>query len=231
VLAIHLLGRRPGDWFRDGVVRDWTHAYVFAYYGDRPFDGDSVCELLHADRFERMSPSEYHHHASRLIETVLSPGEAHAVLRRLVAAEIEHLTDRLDVLKDREARDLEDRIDMARVDSSPEGRNRRNYMAAAVRNMKALRLELEALQARPERGAAPAVPAAAEEVPGGTEAKSADAPRAAEEVSGGTEAKSAGAPETAGGPPEPAPPARPAVWATMGTLALMAWEVIRHQLE
>jgi hypothetical protein len=229
VLAIHLLGRRPGDWFRDGVVRDWTHAYVFAYYGDRPFDGDSVCELLHADCPERMSPSEYLHHASRLIETVLSPGEAHAVLRRLVAAEIESLTDRREALEGREARDLGDRIDIARVDSSPEGKNRRNYMAAAVRNMKALRLELEALQEqRPERGEEPAAPEEAEEVPGGTEARSAQDPQAAEKVPGGTEAKSA---QAAGGSLEPAPPARLAVLASLGALALGTWEVVRHLLE
>jgi hypothetical protein len=105
-------------------------------------------------------------------------------------------------------------------------------MAAAVRNMKALRLELEALQARrPERGGAPLGPAAAEDVVGGTEARSAEAPASAEDVVGGTEAKLAEAPVAAGGPPEPAPPARPAVLATLGTLALMAWEVIRHQLE
>jgi hypothetical protein len=104
-------------------------------------------------------------------------------------------------------------------------------MAAAVRNMKALRLELEALQARPERGGEHAVPAAAEEGPGETEARSADAHRAAEEVPGGTEAKSAGDPETAGGAPEPAPPARPAVVATLGALALGAWVVVRHLLE
>jgi hypothetical protein len=98
--------------------------------------------------------------------------------------------------------------------------------------MKALRLELEALQEqRPERGEEPGVPKAAEEVPGGTEAKSAGAPQAAEEVSGGTEAKSAGAPEEAGGSPEPASSARPAVLATVGALALGTWEVVRHLLE
>jgi hypothetical protein len=104
-------------------------------------------------------------------------------------------------------------------------------MAAAVRNMKALRLELEALQARPERGGEPAVPAAAEEVPEGTEARSAQAPVPAEKVVGGTEAKSAQAPQAAGGPPEPAPPARLAVLASLGALALGTWEVVRHLLE
>jgi hypothetical protein len=87
-------------------------------------------------------------------------------------------------------------------------------MSAAVRHMKALRIELEALQARRrERDDQPEVPEAVQDVPGKSE------PNAAE------------APEPAGGSPEPAPPVRPEVLATLGALALGAWEVIRHQLE
>jgi hypothetical protein len=214
VLAIHLLGRRPCDWFRDGVVRDWTHAYVFAYYSDRPFDGEVVCALLHADRPDRMSPSEYSHHVNQLIETALSADEANAVLRKLVAGQIRDLTDLRDLRKFQEARDLEDKIDKARVDDSPEGKNRQHYMASAVRTMKALRIELEALQERRrERGGEPEVPEPAEEVPGKSEAKSAQAP------------------EPAGGSPEPAPPAQPAVLTTLGEVALGTWEVVRHRLE
>jgi hypothetical protein len=214
VLAIHLLGRRPCDWFRDGVVRDWTHAYVFAYYGDRPFDGESVCELLHADRPERMSPSEYLHHVNQLIETVLSADEANAVLRKLVAAQVRDLTDLRDLRKFQEARDLDDKIAMAKVDSSPEGKNRRHYMASAVRTMKALRIELEALQERRrERGGAPEVPAPAEDVPGKSEAKS------------------AADPEPAGGSPEASQPARPNILASLATPALGTWEAVRHRLE
>jgi hypothetical protein len=214
VLAIHLLGRRPCDWFRDGVVRDWTYAYVFAYYGDRPFDGESVAALLHADRPERMSPSEYLHHVNHLIETALSADEANAVLRKLVAAQIKELTDLRDLRKFQEARDLEDKIDKARVDDSPEGRNRQQNMAAAVRHMKALRIELEAMQAqRRERGGEPAAPEAAQDVPGESEPNAAAAPK------------------PAGGSPEPVLPAPPAVLATVGTLALVAWEVVRRLLE
>jgi hypothetical protein len=214
VLAIHLLGRRPCDWFRDGVVRDWTYAYIFAYYGDRPFDGESVCELLHADRPERMSPSEYRHHVNQLIETALSADEANAVLRKLVAGQIKDLTDLRDLRKFQEARDLEDKIDKAKVDDSPEGKNRGHYMATALRNMKALRVELEALQERRrERGGEPEDPEAAEDVPGKSEAKS------------------AADPEPAGGSPEPASPARPAVLATVAAPATGTWEVVRHRLE
>jgi hypothetical protein len=36
---------------------------------------------------------------------------------------------------------------------------------------------------------------------------------------------------SAGGSPEPAPPVRPEVLATLRALALGAWEVLRHQLE
>ncbi len=213
-LALHLCGRRPCDWFRDGVVRDWTHAYVCASSGDRVLDAEAVCDLLQFDRPAAMSPDEYLHHAQSLIDTPIGAEAAHARLRALVAAQIKELTERVELLRLREARDLEDRIALARVDGSPEGRNRRLYEAAAIRNLKALRVEIEHLQAlRRERGDAP------------------EAPEAAEDVVGGTEANAAKASEEPGGSPGPVPPARPAVLATLGVLALGAWQVVRHWLE
>jgi hypothetical protein len=220
VLAIHLCGRRPCDWFRDGVVRDWTYAYVFGIYGDTGVTAEKGCDLLHADRPPTMGPLEYLHHVQGLIETPISGAEANARLRKLVATQIKDLTDRRDFLKDREARNLEDQVAAAHVDGTPEGKNRRNYMAAAVRNMKALRLELEALQARrPERGEEPETPGPGPE------------PKPAENVVEGTEPNTPKAQEEAGGSPQAAQPARPAVLATPGIVTMGTWEVVRHLFE
>jgi hypothetical protein len=214
VLAIHLCGRRPCDWFRDGVVRDWTYAYVFGIYGDIGVTAEQACDLLHADRPPTMGPLEFLHHVQGLIETPVSGVAANALLRKLLAAQIKDLTDLRDLRKFQEARDLEDQVAAAHVDGTPEGRNRRHYEAAAIRNMKALRIELEALQAlRRERGEEP------------------EAPEPAENVGEGTEPNAPQAQEEAGGSPEASQPARPAVPTTPGIHTMGTWEVVCHRLE
>jgi hypothetical protein len=216
VLAIRLCGKRGCDLFRDGVVRDWVLAVLGACYGSTGVEPEVVAGLLALDRPELMSVDEFTYEISILLRYLPSMREGSALLRQKVAAAIKELDERIEVLTDREARDLEHRIDAARVDGTPEGKNRRHYLAASIRNLKALRVEIEALQAkRLEQG----------------DDDEPEAPEPAENRAGKSEPNAADAPEPAGGSPEPAPSVRPEVLATLGALALGAWEVLRHQLE
>jgi hypothetical protein len=146
MLALSLCGKHHRDLYRDGCIRDWARAHVASYHGDQtPVDKSAACKLLHTDRPEHMTTSEFSYDVERLVEKLPGRAEGTALLRRLIAAQITEVTRWRELIALREKVEIDLEISKARIDVSVEGARRHKYLLDHDRTHRAALRELRQL--------------------------------------------------------------------------------------
>jgi hypothetical protein len=144
---IELMGLRASELFRCALVFDLDRNYLGAISGPEGFTAAEAANALMWDRPEEMSECEFERRLELMVENLPTEEEGHAVLMGLVDRSIAELSERVDLLKLREAHEREDAADEAQDSLTPEGEKHKRYVTMAQRDHDAVLRGFHALKA------------------------------------------------------------------------------------
>src|SRR5262249_40192234 len=136
--GIQLRGRRPSDLFVDLDVRNWTLAYLGAYY-DADLQGaldDARGRSLELQP-ATMVPAEFDQRLAKLIATMPGAAEARPYLETTVAMAIAGLQEHLEVVRAQEEGDLARALQASAQDASKDAALRLRYATSFYRALRA----------------------------------------------------------------------------------------------
>jgi hypothetical protein len=144
---VSLLGKRPEHLFDDPELWPWARAYLAGFIDGRPMTAKLACELLGPDRPEAMDRGVFAHRVEAELGAVPTAREGQAWARARLREMHAELTERLELVGLREARDRAMALEEAWVDTGDEAARIVGYEQKYNRMRQGSMKELRALQA------------------------------------------------------------------------------------
>jgi hypothetical protein len=147
VRLIQLCGKERGDMFEDPELGQWNrlHLATLARPGTDPLE--EAVGILGGEQPESMGDPEFRRRLGLLVQDLPDKQAARAQLQQKVAAMRADLTERLELIRLREERDLQRAIEQAKIDAGLEGAKRRRIEVDLDRMRRMSHKELRALKA------------------------------------------------------------------------------------
>jgi hypothetical protein len=146
MLIIHICGRNLQDLFTDPVVKQWDIDYLSGLHGPGKLTAAQAASLFWLDRPADMDPGEFERRLGGWLGELVSIPEGQALLKQSLAEVKAELQNRLAVVEEREAIDLDLAVEEAMVSVNADCMKRLRYRRESERGQQAGMRQLHQLQ-------------------------------------------------------------------------------------